>query len=523
MKREDYNVWLDFYHLVPAEKWQKHIARAIQECQIFLLVVSKESISSKNVEYEWREALSLKKRIVLVIFEAAELPQELKRCEWIDFRKSFRRSVRELLVQFEHPVIQISSPPELGFKASRTVWAAFFVSIIAGALSIPAFWTVYIPYYLVPLPYRVLKRDFVFFNVQGVILALPIIIILNTAFIHRAFFDDASSMAGMLVLLSWLSVIICVVISPLMLILLRLPELRRWGKPMASAPVFSHSYKPRKTTFIRPMKISLEFAKEDRRYANSIIHALKSCGHEIIEDPLSAEAIIVLLSNFKKASKHNSEQRRIFPILLQDIDDIDPKLALIQWVDFRRGLRNLKYFCMLLPNPQDMLSALGITPMGRQVVLPSIIRALAYILSLLSGIAIGSSALSVILVGIYLEGDIFSEIAVPIISFILSIASAILMILARKNLILRRRNLANLLRLFWGLAGLLGMWLIQFAAAYASYIDTDGVERGDRLNYVGHLIQISISGSLLVGLGLCFVLCIWYWRDLSRWIPCRSK
>src|SRR5688572_26703919 len=81
-------VWLDYHCLVPGKAWLEQILSGIDAAEVVLLVVSKASMASKNVEFEYMDALKKKKRLLLIIFEAAPLPSALQSCEWLDFRGS---------------------------------------------------------------------------------------------------------------------------------------------------------------------------------------------------------------------------------------------------------------------------------------------------------------------------------------------------------------------------------------------------------------------------------------------------
>ena len=519
LRNAGHRAWLDFQYLVPAERWEAHIARAIQDRPIFLLVVSAESIKSKNVEYEWRKAIAGEKRIVLAIFEAVELPPELQTAEWIDFRTSFQRGIKTLLAQLEHPGVPAAPPPQRGFKTSLTVWAAFLMSLVVSLLSLTTFWTVYAPYHLFPLPYRILKRDFRFFDVQGILLLLPFLIFLSCVFVNDI--TSGSALNEVLVALMLLSILA----APLMLVLLRLPGMRRWGKPMASVPIFAHPYKPPKTIQVRSMAVMLDYAPEDRRYARAISRQLSRHGHWIVEDEAAAEAVIVLMSNFKKETVYRPEERTIFPVLLQDIDEIDPKLSPIQWVDFRRGLRNLKYFCVLLPKPARMLNALGTVPMGRQIVLPPIVQTLVYVLTFFAGIALGSSLLSVMLLSIRL--DSFGEGVAIALMLVTTMISVAVIVAARQSLLRRQGRLASFRNLLVGLGILVFLWLAQvMIAAVATPIgweeeQLENLLLHDQLNMIGGMMQLALPMVFLSGLALCLVLCLWHWRDFYRWMPAK--
>src|ERR1700752_3128744 len=117
LEDEGGNVWVDCHSLVPAKPWLDQILEGIRQADVFLLVVSKASIASANVEIEYKDALEQKKRVILIIFEAVNLPPSLQACEWIDFRTAFRRKKKELMARLDKPIEQ-TAPPQEGFRTS---------------------------------------------------------------------------------------------------------------------------------------------------------------------------------------------------------------------------------------------------------------------------------------------------------------------------------------------------------------------------------------------------------------------
>src|SRR5262245_9384420 len=160
LEDEGVDVWVDYQCLVPGKPWLEQILEGIHRADIFLLVVSKESMTSPNVAVEYQHALEEKKRIILIIFEAVGLPPRLQTCEWIDFHKSFGKKEKELLTILDAPLQGQPPPPQKGFKTSFMVWMVFAVSLLMLILSIPGWWTLFLPLLLIPLPIRILRRDF---------------------------------------------------------------------------------------------------------------------------------------------------------------------------------------------------------------------------------------------------------------------------------------------------------------------------------------------------------------------------
>lgn len=124
LKDHDFNVWLDYRSLILGSPWQEQIDQGIADSDVIILVVSKASMASENVETEWQNVLKLDKRTILAVFETVKLPKELEPFEWVDFRRDYQDGLKELMRQLqqpeeEHPV------PEPGFKVPRMISVDF--------------------------------------------------------------------------------------------------------------------------------------------------------------------------------------------------------------------------------------------------------------------------------------------------------------------------------------------------------------------------------------------------------------
>lgn len=496
-------VWLDYHSLIPARPWQEEINRGIAEADAVLLIISKRSMASNNVGGEWKEAVRLNKRIILVIFEAVPLPPELERCEWVDFRKSFARGLEELLTHLKSPAEEEYRPPQKGFKAPRVVWVAFFVSLLAPVLALPAFWTLYIPYFLLTLPYRILKRDFNFFHVQSALIMLPFVLLVTFGII------DPNSSDTIAVLL-FLCLALSVLFAPLLIFLLRSRGLQRWGKPVASRPEFANLYDPN-VEQPRPVSFAIDAAPEDKRYADDIARRLAKYQHTQVADSQEAEITFVLVSRYKKETACNPEERVVYPVIIQSAKDIEKKLQRIQWIDFRRGLRRLDEMAKLLPEPARLFKALGITPMGDQTVLPPVIQALVSYLIICGVFTV--AGWSVLLF------QLWSELSVGYVAFIAAQLGFVLgvMFFTARSLIGRAGRLASLGKL------ILIILLLSLLAFFQFLTFGDVVDKLNDENDTRGVAAVFGVLSYLVGLIIVAPLSIWYWRDLKRWFPQKNR
>jgi hypothetical protein len=497
LERAGYTVWLDFQNLVPGKPWQEQIDAGISGSDTMLLVVSQEAIASPNVEHEWRRAIALNKRIILLIFQAVPLPVELQNCEWIDFRGQFRDSIRKLKVQIELPAPQKLAVPQSGFKLPLGVQLTVAAASLVSLASLSSWWAIYIPFYLLPLPYRIIRRDFNFYRVQNALLMLPLTALLQ---MHRL------PEAGFRHFVSMIALYASFLITPLLFFLLRSPTLRRWGKPIASPPRFAKPLIP-EIQQPAPVRFVIDHAPEDAEYAEAIAEQFQEYGHCPVAPTEPPEVVVVLISEFKGSSTFDPEEHLVYPVILQANQAIDPKLKRVQWLDYRRGLRHLDRFAQLLPEPTKLLKALGIMPLGKQTVLPAMIQALVFYLSFLAVLTVGGW-LTFILepnyrISLQEAAIILALVGVFLGSTIVTIESLI----HRKGLVTSLWRLVTILLLL-GTTSWLQMGLVF----------DDMVLQTSGWNFLWKP-AVLIQMIALVGLCWMVLMSVWYWEDLLRWFP----
>jgi len=88
--------WLDARDLKPGHDWWAQIEEAIDTAPAVVLVMSKASATSTQVQRELRRAQVKQKRIVVARFRAGTLPPGLDECEEVDFRGPFAPAIKRL-------------------------------------------------------------------------------------------------------------------------------------------------------------------------------------------------------------------------------------------------------------------------------------------------------------------------------------------------------------------------------------------------------------------------------------------
>ncbi len=501
LENQGFKVWLDYRSLVPGTPWAGQIEQGLEESEVILLVVSKASMASQYVELEWRRVLKENKRVILVIFEAVDLPQELEQFEWVDFRGSYQGGIDELLRQLPAPVKEEHRAPETGFKVPSIVWWSAAVSLAAGILSLYTWWTILIPLLLVPLPLRIFKRNFNYVQVQAALWLMPVGIFfegVNRAITGQMNADSDGLQYFLLMVFSFLS-------SGLLLFLLRSAGMQRWGKPEAIRSKFANPYRPNNPN-PKPVSFFIDHAAQDRRIAGELANTLAKYKHPQSADINSARAVFVLISAYKTDSEADPEKQAVFPVLVQTAQP-SPKLSKVQWVDFRNGIRHLDAIAQLMPEPARLLAALGVRPAGKQLVLPPIINSIVYFLITTMVVAIGSTVIDTI------HNVSQEDMEVPIFEIFLFLClSGGLIYWMVKTLLTRRGWLATVGR-FIGVSLLLSVLLYWLLWEFTREAST---ETSSTLAFITFVIFV------LGGLILAFITLIRF-RDVRLWFPAKGK
>jgi hypothetical protein len=504
LEEKGYDVWLDYRVLIPGSPWKEQIDKGLNESDTVLLVVSKASVASQYVELEWRHFLDMKKRMILLIFEAVDLPKELEKFEWVDFRGSYKAGLTELFSQIEKPIQEEHPVPESGFKMPLVIWATIALSVAVAFISLGAYWTIFIPLILIPLPYQIFNRSFDFMRVQAALVALPIALTLASfVYYNDVLLEDALIAGFQFGFLAWV-----------LLAILRSSPLQRWGKPESTVPKFANPYNPNIMN-PEPVPFFIDHAPQDSKIADEMGTMLKKYGHPQADSMQNAKAVLALISRFKNDTEANPVKQVVFPVMIQWNEKISQKLSRVQWIDFRRGVRGLNRLSQLLPNPTALLKALGMRPVSSLSVYPPMITTLLYFIVLLAIVNVGAVIDYLFFSGILelLESGFASIILIALISSV--IVFGLLSFFMVKGLT-TRAGLFSKINVF--LIGLVIQGLLMYSIVeldnfiYDVLLDEADIDAGYTFTYFG-------TGIYLGGL---ILLAIVYFRnqlDMKRWFP----
>ncbi len=113
------DIWFDLSGLDGGDRWGRELQNAIRQSDVFLFIVSPNSIESEWVEKEFLYASNLHKRIVPLMYQACELPIWLLNIHYVDVQggnyvQNFSQILRALVgdhAGIDHPLV---SPKTMG-------------------------------------------------------------------------------------------------------------------------------------------------------------------------------------------------------------------------------------------------------------------------------------------------------------------------------------------------------------------------------------------------------------------------
>jgi hypothetical protein len=513
LEEKGHQVWLDYRNLIPGTPWQDQIYHGIQKADVILLVVSKASLGSQNVEVEWRRVLDQNKRIILIIFEAVDLPPELEKYEWVDFRGKYKAGLSELLSQIDQPINEDHPVPQTGFKVPGIVWIAAILASFAAFLSLFSLWSIFIPWVLIPLPIRIFRRDFNYSLVQTALLILPV-----TLMVSGISVTDESTFDLLVELFLWS---IPLVIS--LVLVLRSKGMQRWGKEQATRPTFANRLKPESEN-TKSVSFYIDHAPEDGKIARELEKALLANRHEKAASINDANSVFVVLSQLKDDTSADPERQFVYPLVIQT-GTVSKKLSHIQWIDLRPGVRKLDMIAALLNEPAKLLKTLGNRPRGNQLILPPPVLMMYYFLILLGVFLLGT--FFKIFYELYFsnisDDAFFTALDSSLIPFaVIILLSGGLIYMMLRALLNRKGGLASFTGI--GLTLLLLGILITASTVYAGFI-VEAIEEFETQSEASFAVNVVLFPIAVYVLGV-FTLSgfmLFRFKDIALWLPVKNK
>lgn len=85
LKASGFRVWFDQLDIPTGARWDDEIEKALTECEIFMVILTQQSIASNNVKDEIGYAIDSNKRILPILLEPVNVPFRIRRFQYVDF------------------------------------------------------------------------------------------------------------------------------------------------------------------------------------------------------------------------------------------------------------------------------------------------------------------------------------------------------------------------------------------------------------------------------------------------------
>ena len=92
-------VWLDVAAIPAGVKWSTAVQQGLDTCQIMLVIISPDSMASRNVEDEWHSYLDDGKTVIPIWWRPARVHFQLRRIQHVDFHEQDYAAAFEQLRQ----------------------------------------------------------------------------------------------------------------------------------------------------------------------------------------------------------------------------------------------------------------------------------------------------------------------------------------------------------------------------------------------------------------------------------------
>ncbi len=87
LRSSGFDIWFDQLDIPAGSRWDDEVEQALEDCEIFMVILTPASSSSDNVKDEIGYAIDTGKRILPILLENAKVPLRLRRFQYVDFTK----------------------------------------------------------------------------------------------------------------------------------------------------------------------------------------------------------------------------------------------------------------------------------------------------------------------------------------------------------------------------------------------------------------------------------------------------
>jgi hypothetical protein len=151
LEQANHNVWVDREDIRGGDQWRRQIVAAIKSADLFLIVLSPNSVKSDNVRKELDLAEGVRKRVLPLVLERTTIPDEmhyqLVGLQQIDLSGDFQAGLNQLLAAIAGtelaplapsiPRRGLGAPARFGLGAAGVAVAALVLAAVFGWLPWP--------------------------------------------------------------------------------------------------------------------------------------------------------------------------------------------------------------------------------------------------------------------------------------------------------------------------------------------------------------------------------------------------
>ncbi len=107
------DVWIDIEDIPVGMKWSSAIQQGLDAGQLLIVVISPDSMASRNVEDEWQYYLDQGKPVIPVLLRPAKIHFQLNRLQYIDFHgQDYGQAIGQLYAELRSNGLQLEPPAE---------------------------------------------------------------------------------------------------------------------------------------------------------------------------------------------------------------------------------------------------------------------------------------------------------------------------------------------------------------------------------------------------------------------------
>ena len=114
------DVWIDIEDIPAGMKWSRAIQEGLDSGELLIVIISPDSMDSRNVEDEWQYYLDNNKPVVPVLLRPTKIHFQLNRIQYIDFyEQDYATAIRQLHAQLKSKGVELAPPKETSAAASQ--------------------------------------------------------------------------------------------------------------------------------------------------------------------------------------------------------------------------------------------------------------------------------------------------------------------------------------------------------------------------------------------------------------------